>query len=125
MDAITVLAAVGTTLQMVKDVWDGLQWMQRIYETYTDGDKSLQSIALECSIYGESIKTIGQWLKRNQAATGLTRQMRTTHNAITLVQVSMANVLLDMKKCQGGENQRSTKDTRIARKKQIVKNLAR
>ena len=116
-----MLVGVGTTLKVIKEVWDGLQWMQRIYETYTEGDKSLQSIALECSIYGESIKTIGQWLKRNQTATGLTRQLRTTNNAITLVQVSMANVLLDLKKFKSGDNQRNTNDTRISREKQNIK----
>ena len=121
MDPITVLAAVGTTLKIVKEVWEGLQWMQRIYETFTEGDKSLQSIALECNIYGESIKTIGQWLKKNQAATGLTRQMRTTHHAITLIQVSMANVLLDLKRFLSRGKQRVVKDTRISREKENIK----
>ncbi|KAL9608476.1 MAG: hypothetical protein Q9167_006696 [Letrouitia subvulpina] len=121
MDPVSVLVAVGTTLKVIKEVWDGLQWMQRIYETYTEGDKSLQSIALECNIYGESIKTIGQWLKRNQGTTGLTRQLRTTNNAITLVQVSMGNVLLDLRKFQGGGNQRSIGDSRISREKQNIK----
>lgn len=78
-------------------------------------------MALECKIYGESLKTIGQWLKRNQAAAGLTRQMRTTHDAITLVKVSMANVLLDIEKCQGNGNQRTTKDTRISIGEQKIK----
>lgn len=121
MDPITVLAAVGTTLKIVKEVWQGAQWMQRIYETYTEGDKTLQSLALECNIYGESIKAIGQWLRKNQGATGLTRQMRTTHNAITLIQVSMANVLLDMRRFQTGGNQKLVKDTRISREKQNLK----
>ena len=66
----------------MKEIWEGLQWMQGIYETYSDGDKTLQSMALECNIYGDSIKAIGQWLKKNQGAKGLTRQMRTTHNAV-------------------------------------------
>ncbi|KAL9127321.1 MAG: hypothetical protein Q9217_003783 [Psora testacea] len=121
MDPITVLAAAATTLKIVKEVWDGLQWMQRIYETYTEGDKLLQSIALECNIYGESIKTIGLWLKNNQAATGLTRQMRTTHSAITLVQVSMANVLLDLKRFQGNGDQLSMKDKKISKEKMNIK----
>ena len=83
------------------------------------------SPALECKIYAESIKTIGQWLKRNQNATGLTRQMRTTQSAITLVKVSMANVLLDMKKVQGSGNPKVTKenmkDSRISRERQKIK----
>ena len=121
MDPITVLAAVGTTLKIVKDIWEGLQWMQRIYETYTEGDKTLQSIALECNIYGESIKTIGQWLKKNQAATGLTRQMRTTHNAITLVQVSMANVRLDLRRFKDSGDQTSVKDTKVSKEKANIR----
>ena len=121
MDPITVLAAVGTTLKIVKEIWEGLQWMQRIYENHTEGDKTLQSIALECSIYGESIKTIGQWLKRNEAATRLTRQMRTTHNAITLVQVSMANVLRDLKKFQDSGDQTSMKDKKFSKEKMNIK----
>ena len=121
MDPITVLAAVGTTLKIVKEVWQGLQWLQRIYETHTEGDRTLQSLALECNIYGESIKTIGQWLKKNQSATGLTRQMRTTHNAITLVQVSMANVLLDLKRFQDDGDQASLKDKKFARERMNLK----
>ena len=121
MDPITVLAAVGTTLKIVKEVWEGLQWMQRIYETYTQGDKTLRSMALECNIYGESIKTIGQWIKKSQTTTGLTRQMRTTHNAITLVQVSMANVLLDLKKYQDGGDKTSVKDKKISNKEMNIK----
>lgn len=100
MDPITILAAVGTTLKIVKEICEGLHWMQRVYENMTNGDKTLRNIALECNIYGDSIKAIGQWLKNNKHATNLKRQMRTTQNAITLVQCSMANLLLDLKKCQ-------------------------
>ena len=80
MDPITILGAVGTTLKIVKEVCQGLQWMQRVYESTKRGDKILQLIALECNIYGDSIKTIGQWLKKNKDMTGLKRQMRTTQN---------------------------------------------
>ena len=121
MDPFSVLVAVGTTLKVVKEVWKGLQWMQHVYETHTEGDRTLQSMALECSIYAESIKSIGYWLKRNQNATGLTRQIRTTHNAITLVQVSMVNVLLDMKKFEVSGKQKQVKDTRLSREKQNLK----
>ena len=121
MDPVSILSVVGVTLQLLKVVWGGLQWMQRVYETLSNGDKSLQSIALECNIYGESIKTIGQWLKRNRNATGLTRQMRTTHNAITLVQVSMMNLKLDMEKFQSVGNKKTLKDTRLTREKQNIK----
>lgn len=31
MDPITVIAAVGTTLKIMKEIWDGLEWMQRVY----------------------------------------------------------------------------------------------
>ncbi|KAK0515443.1 hypothetical protein JMJ35_001477 [Cladonia borealis] len=109
MDPITILGAVGTTLKIVKEICEGLQWMQRVYENMTNGNKILQSIALECNIYGESIKAIGQWLKNNKNATGLKRQMRTTQNAITLVQCSMANLLLDLKKCQETGDKSSVK----------------
>ena len=121
MEPISVLSVVGFTLQVVKQVWDSLQWMQRIYEIHTEGDKTLRSIALESNIYGESIKTIGQWLKRNQAATGLTRQMRTTHNALTLVQVSMANVLLDLKRVQNTGDQTSIKDNNISKERMKIR----
>lgn len=51
--------------------------------------------------------------------------MRTTHSAITLVKVSMANVLLDMKKVQGSGNQNmmkeNNKETKISRQKQKIK----
>ncbi|KAL8946322.1 MAG: hypothetical protein Q9222_007262 [Ikaeria aurantiellina] len=121
MDPLTVLGAVAGTLRLVKEVWDYGQWMQHMYETYTQGDKTLLCIALECKIYGDSIKTIGQWLKRNQKATELTRQMRTIHHAITLVQVAMANVLLDMKRFKNGGDQKVLKDTRLSREKQNLK----
>ncbi len=92
MEPLSVLGVIGVTLQLVKLVWHGLLWMGRIYETSVQGDKVLRSMALEFGIYGNSIKAIGQWLKKNQAATGLGRQMRTTHKAITLVKCSMANI---------------------------------
>ena len=91
--------------------------MQRIYEVHTEGDKTLQSISLECNIYGESIKTVGQWLKKNQASAGLSRQMRTTHNAITLVQVSMANLRLDLKKFQVGVDVNQLKDKKSTKER--------
>lgn len=116
MDPVTVLIAVGTTLKILKEVWQGLQWMHRVYETHTKGDKTLQLMALECNIYGESIKTIGQWLKKCQTATGMSRQMRTTHNAVTLVQVSMANVLLDLKKYQDSGDRTSVNDKKMSSK---------
>ena len=121
MEVIALLKIVGTTLKIVKEIWEGAQWMQRVHETYCNGDKTLQSIALECNIYGESIKAIGQWLKRNQAEKDLLRQMRTTYNALTLVQVSMANVLLDLKKFKAkGSSKSTTKDTRLAREKENI-----
>lgn len=106
MDPVSVLLGLGTTLKVVKEVWETMQWMHGIYETQTEGDKTLQKVALECNIYGESIKTIGYWLKRNQKAKNIARQMRTTHNAITLVQVSMQNVLLDLKKFRSDDDQK-------------------
>ena len=121
MDPISVIGAVGTTLQLIKDIWDGLQWMQQVYETYSEGDKTLRSMALECNIYGESIKTVGRWLRQNQTRKDLTRQMRTTHNAITLVQVSMANVLLDLKKYQDTGELTSMRNGKISQRKLQIK----
>ncbi|KAL9007814.1 MAG: hypothetical protein Q9173_006995 [Seirophora scorigena] len=121
MDPFTILGAVVSALLTTKEVWETLQWMQKIYEIYTDGDKFLQSIALECFIYGESIKAIGHWLKSNQSATTLTRQMRITHNAISLVQVSMASVLRDLNRFKDSADVKSTKDTRFSKQKQDIK----
>ncbi|KAL8978454.1 MAG: hypothetical protein Q9205_005957 [Flavoplaca limonia] len=121
MDPITIICSLAGALKLIKEVWEGAQWMQKVYGTYAGADKCLQSMALECHIYGESIKAIGQWLKRNQTATSLKRQMRTTHHAITLVRNSMANVLLDMKKYQHNPTQKSSKDTRLSRQQQNVK----
>ncbi|KAL8957795.1 MAG: hypothetical protein Q9193_005023 [Seirophora villosa] len=121
MDPFTILGAVVSALLTTKEVWETLQWMQKIYETYTDGDKFLQSIALECFIYGESIKAIGHWLRRNQTATTLTRQMRITHNAISLVQVSMASVLRDLNRFKDSPDVKSTKETRFSKQKQDIK----
>ncbi|KAL8875613.1 MAG: hypothetical protein Q9198_006053, partial [Flavoplaca austrocitrina] len=121
MDPITIICSLAGALKVVKEVWETAQWMQKVYGTYAGADKCLQSMALECHIYGESIKAIGQWLNKNQAATGLKRQMRTTHHAITLVRDSMANVLLDMKKYQHNPTQKSSKDTKLSRQQQNVK----
>ncbi|KAL8655304.1 MAG: hypothetical protein Q9210_000972 [Variospora velana] len=122
MDPFTVLlSAVVGALVSTKEVWKALQWMQKVYEIYTEGDKFLQSIALECYIYGDSIKTIGHWLKKNQSATTLTRQMRTTHTAIALVQVSMANVSRDLNRFRDGGDVKITKDTRLSRQKRDMK----
>lgn len=116
-----MLTAVGSTLFAVKEVWEFAQWMQEIYETYTEGDKFLQQIALECFIYGESIKTIGHWLKKNENSKTLTRQMRITHNAIILVQVSMENVSRDLQKFKDGVHEKSAKTTKLAKRKQDMK----
>ncbi len=121
MDPITILGAVGTTLKIVKEVCEGLQWMQRVWESVTHGDKILQQISLECNIYGDSIKTIGQWLKKNKEATGLKRQMRTTQNAITLVEVSMANLLLDLKRFQQTGDKSTPKGQRMTKDKLNLK----
>ena len=121
MDPITILAAVGTTLKIVKELCQGLRWMQRVYENVTHGDKILQSIALECNIYGDSIKTIGQWLKKNKDETGLKRQMRTTHSAITLVKVSLANLLLDLRRVQESGEKANAKDLKTSKEKTNIK----
>ena len=121
MDPITILAAVGTTLKIVKELCQGLRWMQRVYENVTHGDKILQSIALECNIYGDSIKTIGQWLKKNKDETGLKRQMRTTHSAITLVKVSLANLLLDLRRVQESGEKANAKDLKTSKEKTNLK----
>lgn len=110
MDPISLLLSVVSTLKTMKEVCEGLRWMQRVYESISKGNKTLQSLALECNIYAETIKTIGQWLKINKDATGLKRQMRTTCSAITLVQASMANLLLDLKKVQEDGNPKNPKD---------------
>lgn len=110
VDPLTVLGAVSTTLHLIKVIWDTAKWMQEVYETMTHGDKTLQSISLECHIYGDSIKTIGKWMKENQTTTGLKRQIGTTHNAITLVKCSMQNLHLDLKKMQNGGKKISSKD---------------
>ena len=110
MDPISLLFAVVSTLKIVKEVCEGLRWMQRMYESISKSNKTLQSLALECNIYAESIKTIGQWLKINKDATGLKRQMRTTYSAITLVQASMTNLLRDLKKVQEDGNPKNPKD---------------
>jgi len=121
MDPISILAAVGTTLKIVKELCNSLRWMQRVYENVTHGDKILHSIALECNIYGDSIKTIGQWLKKNKDETGLKRQMRTTHNAITLVKVSLANLLLDLKRVQESGDKPIAKDQKSSKDKSNLK----
>ena len=105
MDPVSVLLGLGTALKVVREVGQIMQRMHRDYETHTGGDKTLQRMALECNIYGECIKTIGYWLKRNQKAKNLARQMRTTHNAITLVRDSMQNVLLDLKRFRSDDDQ--------------------
>ena len=121
MDPITVLAAVGTTLKIVKEVCEGLQWMQRVWESVTHGDKTLQQISLECNIYGDSIKSVGQWLKKNRDATGLKRQMRTTQNAVTLVECSMNNLLNDLKRFQQTGDKSAPKNQKMAKDKLNVK----
>lgn len=110
MDPFSILGVVVTTLKIMKEVCEGLRWMQRVYETISQGSETLQSLALECNIYAESIKTIGQWLKMNKDATGLKRQMRTTHSAITLVKVSMANLLLDLRRIEGVGDRKTSKE---------------
>lgn len=87
------------------------------------GRQVLLSMALEYGIYGDSIKANGQWLKKNQLVTGLARQMRRTHSAITLVKVSMANILLDLNRSQSDGNQGSMKDTGLSRANQKMKLL--
>lgn len=47
--------------------------------------------------------------------------MRTTHNAITLVQVSMANVLLDLKRFQDTGDQRRMNNKELSKERTNIK----
>lgn len=51
------------------------------------------------------------------------RQFRTTHNAITLVQVSMVNLSLDLEQFRNNGGQTAVKDNKISREKLNVKLL--
>jgi hypothetical protein len=109
MDPITILGAVGATLKIVKEVCQTIQWMQRVYDSIKNSDRTLKMILLECNIYGDSIKTIGEWLRDHKATKGLQRQMRTTNHAITLVRGSMGALQKDMQKIGNGEQKLSIK----------------
>ena len=109
MDPITILGAVAATLQIVKEVCHTIQWMQRVYDGFKKSDRTLKMILLECNIYGDSIKTVGEWLKEQRAAKGLQKQMRTTKHAITLVRVSMGSLQRDLQKIGDGKEKLTIK----------------
>ncbi|MCJ1389541.1 hypothetical protein MMC18_002398 [Xylographa bjoerkii] len=109
MDPITILGAVATALKLVKSVCEIIQWMQRVNDSLKNSNRILKMISLECNIYGDSIKSIGEWLKENQSTKGLQKQMRTTHNAITLVKVSMANLQRDLETIGSGQEKLTIK----------------
>ncbi len=109
MDPITILGGVGATLKLVKEVCQTIQWMQRVYDSYKNSDRTLKMILLECNIYGDSVKTIGEWLKDNQTSKELQKQMRTTSHAIRLVRGSMATIRHDLEKIGDGEHGLSIK----------------
>lgn len=110
MDPFSILGVAVGTLKIVKEICESIRWAQRVFESISTGNQTLRSLALECTIYADSIKTIGQWLKINRGASGLKRQMRTTHSALTLIKVSMANLLLDLNKVQEGGGRRNMKE---------------
>ncbi|MCJ1400040.1 hypothetical protein MMC11_003243 [Xylographa trunciseda] len=109
MDPITILGAVATALKLVKSVCEIIQWMQRVNDSLKNSNRILKMIYLECNIYGDSIKSIGEWLKDNQTTKGLQKQMRTTHNAITLVKISMANLQRDLETIGSGQEKLTIK----------------
>ena len=109
MDPITILGAVATALKLVKSVCETVQWMQRVIDNLKNSTRTLKMIYLECKIYGDSIKSIGEWLKENQSSKGLQKQLRTTHNAITLVKVSMANLQRDLETIGNGQEKLTIK----------------
>ena len=80
-----------------------------MYEGYKNSDRTLKMILLECHIYGDSVKTIGEWLKDNQTSKELQKQMRTTSHAIKLVRGSMATIQHDLEKIGDGERGLSIK----------------
>ncbi|MCJ1383478.1 Ankyrin repeat domain-containing protein 44 [Xylographa soralifera] len=109
MDPITILGGVATALKLVKSVCEIIQWMQRVNDSLKNSSRILKMIYLECNIYGDSIKSIGEWLKENQSMKGLQKQLRTTHNAITLVKVSMANLQRDLETIGSGQEKLTIK----------------
>ena len=109
MDPITILGAVATALKLVKSVCEIIQWMQRVNDSLKNSNRILKMIFLECNIYGDSIKSIGEWLKENRSTEGLQKQLRTTHNAITLVKVSMANLQRDLETIGSGQEKLTIK----------------
>ena len=109
MDPITILSAVGASLKLIRTVCETIQWMQRVADSLKNSSRTLKMIYLECKIYGDSIKSIGEWLKENQSAQGLQKQLRTTHNAITLVKVSMANLQRDLETIGNGQEKLTIK----------------
>ncbi|MCJ1286827.1 hypothetical protein MMC26_006173 [Xylographa opegraphella] len=109
MDPITILGAVATALKLVKSVCEIIQWMQQVNDRLKNSSRILKMIYLECNIYGDSIKSIGAWLKENQSTKGLQKQLRTTHNAITLVKVSMLNLQRDLETIGNGQEKLTIK----------------
>ena len=112
MDPISILSGVFGALQLIKSVCDTIQWMRSVSDSLqnaANASRLLKLILLECNIYGDSIKSIGEWLKENRSTKGLQKQLRTTHNAITLVKVSMANLQRDMETIGRGQEKLNIK----------------
>ena len=113
MDPISILGGVFGALELIKRVCDTIQWMRSVSDSLQNTSRTLKLILLECNIYGDSIKSIGEWLKENRSTKGLQKQLRTTHNAITLVKVSMANLQRDLESVGSGQEKLNIKSFKV------------
>ena len=104
-----MLSGIGTTLKAIKDTAETIKWMQGVYESYQNSDKTLQLILIECSIYADSIKAIGKWIEENVESQALRKQINATNNALTLVRTSMLTLQTDLEKIVSGNDRLSIK----------------
>ena len=104
-----MLSGISTALKAIKDTAETIKWMQGVYESYQNSDKTLHLILIECGVYADSIKAIGLWIEEHHESQVLRKQINSTNNAIVLVKISMLTLQGDLEKIMNGSDRLTIK----------------
>ena len=104
-----MLSGISTALKAIKDTAETIKWMQGVYESYQNSDKTLHLILIECGVYADSIKAIGTWIEEHHESQVLRKQINSTNNAIVLVKISMLTLQGDLEKIMIGSDRLTIK----------------
>ena len=99
-----MLGTISKTLKAIKDTTETIKWMQDVYESYFNKERTMQLIVFECMIYANSIESIEKWIGENSESHAQQMPILNTKAAIELVQHSIVTLESDLKKAVNGDD---------------------